>query len=106
MTTDDGRRTTVDRFARWKLFLRHPSSVYRLLPFLRLPSTVLRPLSFTNAQIISAAGLAESIRFTSRVLALNTPAQPEDRVFDLQGAFVFPGLINAHDHLELNHFGR
>ena len=25
---------------------------------------------------------------------------------DVEGAFVLPGLLNAHDHLELNHFGR
>ncbi|HXV62778.1 MAG TPA: amidohydrolase family protein, partial [Vicinamibacteria bacterium] len=29
-----------------------------------------------------------------------------DVVVDLDGAFVLPGLVNAHDHLELNHFGR
>jgi len=40
------------------------------------------------------------------VLSLNAPPQPGDSAFDLQGSFVFPGLINAHDHLELNHFGR
>jgi cytosine/adenosine deaminase-related metal-dependent hydrolase len=27
-------------------------------------------------------------------------------VVDVEGAFVLPGLVNAHDHLELNHFGR
>jgi len=27
-------------------------------------------------------------------------------VVDLEGAFVLPGLVNAHDHLELNHYGR
>jgi len=29
-----------------------------------------------------------------------------DTVVDLAGASVVPGLVNAHDHLELNHYGR
>ena len=33
-------------------------------------------------------------------------AAGNDLVVDLDGAFVLPGLINAHDHLELNHYGR
>jgi cytosine/adenosine deaminase-related metal-dependent hydrolase len=40
------------------------------------------------------------------VLSIDEPPGRGDAVLDLQGAFVLPGLINAHDHLELNHFGR
>jgi len=88
---DDGRRKTKDG---------GPFYFFRLL------SSVYRHFCFTNAQIITASGLASSVRFHSRVLSLNAPPQPGDSVFDLQGAFVYPGLLNAHDHLELNHFGR
>lgn len=97
-TKSEGQRTEFhpSRAA----FILHPFS------FFRLPSTVVRPLCFTNVHILSESGVAESIRFHSRVLALHAPPQRGDKVFDLQGAFVFPGLINAHDHLELNHFGR
>jgi cytosine/adenosine deaminase-related metal-dependent hydrolase len=51
-------------------------------------------------------GHAESIRFTTRVLAVGEPPRAGDVVIDAEGAYVLPGLINAHDHLELNHYGR
>src|SRR5688572_23899828 len=38
------------------------------------------------------------------IVALDAAPQPGDRVLDLQGDRVLPGLINAHDHLQLNHF--
>jgi cytosine/adenosine deaminase-related metal-dependent hydrolase len=47
-----------------------------------------------------------TLRFTSRILEIGAPARPSDTVVDVEGAFVLPGLINAHDHLELNHYGR
>jgi cytosine/adenosine deaminase-related metal-dependent hydrolase len=46
---------------------------------------------------------ATSIRILeSRIASLGEPPQPGDRVLDLGGARVLPGLINAHDHLQLN----
>jgi cytosine/adenosine deaminase-related metal-dependent hydrolase len=65
-----------------------------------------RPISFVNARVALPDGLVSSIRFGSRVLDLDAPPRPNDLVVDLDGAFVMPGLINAHDHLELNHYGR
>jgi cytosine/adenosine deaminase-related metal-dependent hydrolase len=47
-----------------------------------------------------------SLRFTTRILAINEAPHGSDTVVDLHGAWILPGLINAHDHLELNHFGR
>ena len=64
-----------------------------------------RPVSFVNARIAAADGVASTLRFASRVLAIDAPPHRGDVVIDLDGAFVLPGLINAHDHLELNHYG-
>jgi cytosine/adenosine deaminase-related metal-dependent hydrolase len=50
--------------------------------------------------------IASSIRFSSRILGIDSPPERSDVVVDVEGAFVLPGLVNAHDHLELNHFGR
>ena len=47
-----------------------------------------------------------SIRFTSRVLSIGGAPHRSDTVVDVDGAYVLPGLVNAHDHLELNHYGR
>jgi len=65
-----------------------------------------RPVALVNARVVAAGGLASSIRFSNRVLGIDKPPRRSDLVVDAEGAFVLPGLVNSHDHLELNHFGR
>jgi cytosine/adenosine deaminase-related metal-dependent hydrolase len=65
-----------------------------------------RPIAFVNARVAAENGDADAIRFGSRVLAIGERPKRGDVVVDLDGAMVLPGLINAHDHLELNHYGR
>jgi hypothetical protein len=65
-----------------------------------------RPVSLVNARVTTGHGTASSIRYAERILALDEPPHDHDVVVDLEGSFVLPGLINAHDHLELNHYGR
>jgi imidazolonepropionase-like amidohydrolase len=38
----------------------------------------------------------------TRIAALDVDPQPEDLIVDLAGDRLLPGLINAHDHLQLN----
>jgi cytosine/adenosine deaminase-related metal-dependent hydrolase len=64
------------------------------------------PVSLVNARVTIGDAIADSIRFSSRVLAIGDRPKRGDTVVDLQGGFVLPGLVNAHDHLELNHYGR
>jgi cytosine/adenosine deaminase-related metal-dependent hydrolase len=65
-----------------------------------------RAVSFVNASVLTEQGSARSLRFSSRILDVDAPPRRGDAVIDLAGAFVLPGLVNSHDHLELNHYGR
>jgi hypothetical protein len=64
-----------------------------------------RPVALVNARVVTPQGEAQSIRFARRVLSCGEAPRPGDFVHDVEGAWVLPGLINAHDHLELNHYG-
>ncbi len=65
-----------------------------------------RAVALVNARVAVEGETASSIRFSSRILGIDSPPERSDVVVDAEGAFVLPGLVNAHDHLELNHFGR
>jgi cytosine/adenosine deaminase-related metal-dependent hydrolase len=57
--------------------------------------------SFINADLWGSD--AHSLRIeASRISALGARPASGDRVLDLGGDRIFPGLINAHDHLQLN----
>ena len=63
----------------------------------------------TNTQIINPEGIesVDSLAIDTRrghILAMDDMRNPH--VIDLRDYMVFPGLINAHDHLELNHYPR
>jgi cytosine/adenosine deaminase-related metal-dependent hydrolase len=62
------------------------------------------PTTFVNARVLTPPGrLARTIRIKDRrVDGIDVAPGRSDVVVDLADSFVFPGLINAHDHLELN----
>lgn len=62
------------------------------------------PITFVNARVLGADGrLWRTIRVKGdRIDGLGVAPDKSDVVLDLEGSFVLPGLINAHDHLELN----
>jgi len=58
-------------------------------------------VTFVNARL--SGGEIGSLRIVgSRIAALRENARTGDAIVDLQGDRLLPGLINAHDHLQLN----
>jgi cytosine/adenosine deaminase-related metal-dependent hydrolase len=58
-------------------------------------------VTFINAQF--RGGRIGSLRVRgSRIAAIDADPQPAEAIIDLQGDRLLPGLINAHDHLQLN----
>jgi cytosine/adenosine deaminase-related metal-dependent hydrolase len=57
-----------------------------------------------NARVIGRDGrLARTLRVKGhRIDGVDVAPDKGDTIVDLEESFVFPGLINAHDHLELN----
>lgn len=64
-----------------------------------------RGLTLLNARL-GPNGVSSLRLEGARIAALGAPPQPGDAQLDLQGERVLPGLINAHDHLQLNNFPR
>jgi hypothetical protein len=71
----------------------------------RPPSTSAQGIVLVNCR--SGCGSISSLRVVgSRIAALNVDPQQSDLIIDLQGDRILPGLINAHDHLQLNSLPR
>jgi cytosine/adenosine deaminase-related metal-dependent hydrolase len=62
------------------------------------------PLTFVNARVLLPEGrLARTIRVKGdRIDGIDVAPDKRDAIVDVEDSFVLPGLINAHDHLELN----
>lgn len=65
---------------------------------------MVQPLHIKNAHIWDGNETVQRDLYTTDVV-VDTPANGALTV-DLDGYTIFPGLINAHDHLELNHYPR
>ena len=65
-----------------------------------------RAVCLVNVHVAADGGVADTVRFSTRILALGDRPRAGDTIIDGRGAVVLPGLVNAHDHLELNHYGR
>ena len=62
------------------------------------------PVTFVNARVVGPDGrLSRTIRINgARIDGIDVVPGKGDAVVDVEEGFVFPGLINAHEHLELN----
>lgn len=69
----------------------------------RPEAVTVRPLAFINADL--GPHLPATLRVRdAHIVAVGGQPQSGDLVVDLQGDRLLPGLINAHDHLQLNSF--
>lgn len=70
----------------------------------------MRPLPARGLTLINAdlgRGGASTLRVQrARIASVGGDPEPGDLMVDLQGDRLLPGLINAHDHLQLNGFAR
>lgn len=65
-----------------------------------MSAAVATPVTFVRADL---HGERSTLRIIDgRITGIGEAPAPGDRVIDLQGDRVLPGLINAHDHLQLN----
>ncbi len=64
-----------------------------------------RPLHIKNASIWHDNHSEVRDIYTKNGRIVDSPAH-DALVIDLEGYTLFPGLVNAHDHLELNHYPR
>ena len=65
---------------------------------------MVKPLHIKNANIWTNNELEKRDLYCTDLI-LDKPT-PKSLLVDLEGYTIFPGLINAHDHLELNHYPR
>jgi hypothetical protein len=63
-----------------------------------------QPLHITGAHVWDGHDYTQRDLFTTDVVVEQRPANAI--TIDLSGYTIFPGLVNAHDHLELNHYPR
>jgi cytosine/adenosine deaminase-related metal-dependent hydrolase len=64
----------------------------------------MRPLCFVNAALADGS---TSLRVAGeRIAGVGVPPLRGDRIVDLEGDRLLPGLINAHDHLQFSNFPR
>lgn len=66
------------------------------------------PVTFTNARVLNHTGqIADSLRIENgKIVALDEPPRKNGLVLDVNGGLFLPGLVNAHDHLAMNNFGK
>ena len=64
-----------------------------------------RTTAFVNAEIAGFGPGALRIQ-GHRIVSVGANSERGDHVVDLRGERLLPGLVNAHDHLQLNHYPR
>jgi cytosine/adenosine deaminase-related metal-dependent hydrolase len=70
------------------------------------PGVSTDPAQASRGEACGTGAEPGTVRFTTRILSIGEPPARGDVLVDACGGFVLPGLINTHDHLELNHYGR